>query len=245
MLIDVPDLVLPPKKLVDWVGDGDFLKIGSIFMELLINYGELLPSNSILDLGCGSGRVAIPLTKYLNFQTQYAGVDVSKECIEYCNSAIHSVFSNFSFNHLNIFNKKYNPSGILKDVLLPFPNESFQFVFAASLFTHLLPKHSEEYFAEINRVLKSGGVFLATYFIYCDLTSKPRLNFNCDFGSYRVADANVPEGAVAYSKDYISALYRQNGFEVIKPIRYGTWRKRKQSDEFQDMIVVKKIGVPK
>src|SRR5437868_12657499 len=67
------DPELPPLRL-RFVGVGDFRTVGDELKELLIRSG-LKPSDRALDIGSGVGRVAIPLTRYLDSGT-YDGFDV-------------------------------------------------------------------------------------------------------------------------------------------------------------------------
>jgi ubiquinone/menaquinone biosynthesis C-methylase UbiE len=51
------DDLVPPVDLVNYVGGGDFKAIGEEFLTYFINLGMLQPSDSVLDVGCGSGRI--------------------------------------------------------------------------------------------------------------------------------------------------------------------------------------------
>ena len=44
--------------------------------------------NSVLDVGCGIGRMAIPLARYLNTDGKYEGFDIIPENIAWCQRAI-------------------------------------------------------------------------------------------------------------------------------------------------------------
>jgi 2-polyprenyl-3-methyl-5-hydroxy-6-metoxy-1,4-benzoquinol methylase len=63
---------LPPRAL-RFVGNGDFLQVGKIFLNIFIEKAGLQKTDNVLDVGCGIGRMAIPLTKYLD---QRAGGDL-------------------------------------------------------------------------------------------------------------------------------------------------------------------------
>ena len=55
-----------PKRYTSVVGHGDGQVIGNKFLQYFIDFGGLKPDDSVLDCGCGVGRMAIPLTKYPN-----------------------------------------------------------------------------------------------------------------------------------------------------------------------------------
>jgi SAM-dependent methyltransferase len=74
------DPELPPLRL-PFVGIGDFRSVGESLVKLLVEVGGLRASDRVLDIGCGIGRVAIPLTKFL--ESTYDGFDVVN-----CNSVV-------------------------------------------------------------------------------------------------------------------------------------------------------------
>src|SRR5438132_1135958 len=77
LLVDKFDFVFGPKdklvppKLLTFVGDGDFVKAGNVFFEYFKTLGGLKPWHKVLDIGCGIGRMAIPLTTYINKEGSY------------------------------------------------------------------------------------------------------------------------------------------------------------------------------
>src|ERR1700730_7662335 len=64
--------MIPPRTM-NFVGDGDFRKTGMEFRRLFTEYGGLKPDHKVLDIGCGIGRMAGPLTSYLSAQGEYQG----------------------------------------------------------------------------------------------------------------------------------------------------------------------------
>ena len=55
---------LPPTRK-HFVGNGDFKAVGYEFLRYFIQYGDLAPDDDVLDVGCGIGRMALPLANYL------------------------------------------------------------------------------------------------------------------------------------------------------------------------------------
>ena len=57
----------------------------------------------VLDIGCGLGRMAIPLTQYLQApQGSYHGVDLVASALAWNTDAITSVYKNFTLSLIHI-----------------------------------------------------------------------------------------------------------------------------------------------
>jgi SAM-dependent methyltransferase len=67
--------------------DERFLAIGNQSAQLLIEQG-LGAADSILDVGCGYGRLAFGLLSQLDFKGRYEGFDVLQRQIDWCRKAI-------------------------------------------------------------------------------------------------------------------------------------------------------------
>ncbi len=57
--------LVPPRGLAN-VGGGDFREIGEGQLRCFVEIGGLKPDDADLDVGCGVGRMAVPLTRYLS-----------------------------------------------------------------------------------------------------------------------------------------------------------------------------------
>jgi SAM-dependent methyltransferase len=241
--------MVPPRSMV-FVGLGDFEAIGLEFKQYFIDLGGLLPHHQVLDVGCGIGRMAIPLTSYLSAEGGYCGIDIVKDGIRWCNSRISPRYPNFRFIHTDIYNKLYNPYGRVQASAyrFPFDDASFDFVFLTSVFTHMLPKDLAHYLDEISRVLRPGGRMLATFFILNDESNalvkagRGSFAFVHEPGSYAIARRDMPEHAVAYDEDYVFVQAGRVGLDVRPPVHYGSWCDRPSSLSFQDIVIAQKAG---
>ncbi len=129
--------LLPPRELQDWVGLGGpsvFTATGAEFLGYLVDLCGLRPGDAVFDVGCGSGRMAVPFTGYLSSEGNYAGFDVSRDAIAWCTQNISATHPNFDFSVADVQSKRYNPTGKYKplDFRFPYPDESFDVVLLAS-----------------------------------------------------------------------------------------------------------------
>lgn len=239
-------LPVPPPGMHD-VGDGDFRAIGAEFLGHFVRYGELRPSETVLDIGCGLGRMAIPLTQYLLApQGAYHGVDIVASAIAWNTDAITSVYPNFTFAHLDAQNDLYNPGGTIAPdkIALPVAAESVDLVVMTSVFTHLDRAAADAYLSEVRRVLRPGGRLLATLFLIDEATRaalgahENRLRFDLERGGpHYIADPAHPLAAVAFDRDYFLDRAARAGLVPRRPIVPGFWSGR-ASGVYQDLAVL-------
>ena len=246
-----PDEVLPPRELQDWVGGGGadaYKAIGNEFLGYLVDLCGLHPGDTLLDVGCGSGRMAQPLTGYLSREGRYAGFDVSRPAIAWCKENISGSHPNFDFQVVDINNGMYNPTGKYEpsNFRFPYPDGSFDVVLLASVFTHMLPHDVRHYLYEIVRVLKPAGRTLSTFFLLNEESSalikegRGFLNFEHEMRGYRIANVDNPEAAIAYPEDFVRYMYGKTGLELQEPLRYGTWPGRTDGMSGQDVVIAVK-----
>lgn len=240
--------LVPPKGLT-FTGTGDFLKIGKQFFEHFKKYCDFSPDSSILDIGSGMGRMAIPFTNYLSPKGHYEGFDIVKIGIDWCTKNISSRFPNFNFKHIPLRNDLYllDTKNKADDLIFPYENESFDFIFLTSVFTHMLPNDVENYIGEIQRVLKKEKQCFVTFFIIDEENeTTPKLvgnkNFPYNFGNYYLMDKNVKEANVAFKKSYIIDVFKNNNMELTHFIK-GNWSGTQNTElnEHQDIVIFKKL----
>lgn len=241
------DALVPPRRL-DFVGHSDFVATGDEFLDHLRTYAGLQPGSRILDAGCGIGRMARPLTRFLADEGAYAGFDPNAAGIAWCRER-YARFANFTFTRADLFNARYHPEGTQSASEFRFPAEdaSFDVVLMASVLTHLLPEECEHYVAESERVLRPGGRLLATFFVLDDESrgliadDRSGLAFPDAQEAVAVIDEAVPEEAVAYGADWIGEVLAAHGL-THRGTHPGSWCGRAEHVSFQDLVVAERAA---
>ena len=98
---------------------------------------------SLLDFGCGSGRVGYFLQSIWP-DVAYSGCDIDAEAVTWCNENVHDG----AFKTMEM-----QPP-------LPYADASFDVVVAVSVMTHLTREEQHKWLAEVRRVLRPDGLFL-------------------------------------------------------------------------------------
>jgi ubiquinone/menaquinone biosynthesis C-methylase UbiE len=121
------------------------------FRERLVQLARLEPGQSVLDIGCGTGSLAIAAKRHVGPLARVHGIDASPEMIARARKKAGKAGLDVSFTE-----------GVVER--LPFPDQQFDVVLS-TLMLHHLPREAREQCArEIRRVLKSGGRVLAVDF---------------------------------------------------------------------------------
>ena len=248
-LYDTDAPMVPPMRIM---ADGtesllDYKNQGDEFKKLFIKYANLEPTSAILDLGCGIGRCAVPLTGYLHSYGQYRGLDVDAKAIKWCQERITKRYRNFIFAPLDVYSSIYNPAGKTKasEILLPCSDRSFDLVIAMSLFSHLFVDEAANYFKECLRILRPGGKMLFTAYVL-NKESEELIAAGKGFklvhahGGLKVLDADVPDKTVGFPEQLLRDTIKTAGFEKIE-IHPGGWCGRAKVLAQQDVIVCTKL----
>ena len=157
--------------------------------------------------------------KVLGPSASYEGFDAAKKPVEWAQRVITPKFPNFHFRTADTFNKRYNPLGKTgaSELIFPYEDNKFDFAFAGSLYTHMVPEEVANFVPETRRVLKPGGTTLATYCLLNERTlpivdegkSMPRLIYK--YGDCRVRTPKDPAHFIAHPESWVKDLYEKAG----------------------------------
>jgi SAM-dependent methyltransferase len=137
----------PPQELMQnttgLTRQADFASHGADFW-IALSQAAPKPLNeyaSILDFGCGCGRLA---RMFKGYKGHLAGCDIDRRHVEWCASA------------MDYFEAKL--SSVVPPI--PFADNEFELVISISIFSHLNERNQDQFLAELARVCRPDGVLL-------------------------------------------------------------------------------------
>lgn len=174
-----------------------------------------------LDFGCGPGRVARFVSEFPIVRTIH-GVDVDDEAIRW--------------------NRRHMASGdylvLTEDIALPYPDASFDVVFSVSVFSHLDEKPQFGWLREVHRVLRGGGLFLASThseklrYSRPDLTLEQHRELNATGFLFAPGNGNFRSDSTFHTRPYLERewgkhfrirLHREHGLAAFQDL--SVWEK--------------------
>jgi SAM-dependent methyltransferase len=228
------DALVPPRRL--WLGPSDpishYYRWVWEYLAYLTLLCDLRRESAVLELGCGHGRTARGLLDCLRHPGHYRGLDVDRVRIEDAQARLQTKCPHFEFVWADVYNSQYNPQGQAKaeSYVLPFADGAFDVVYAASLFTHLLPSETLNYFSQSRRVLKRDGkclfsMFVLDYYRGPGTTISPYYEFPHRYAGHQgvaVRDPGHPDNLIGYKIGAIESFAKRAGLNVLRVIP-GLW----------------------
>lgn len=124
---------------------GNFVETGNLIAKLVKDLG-LKPTDTLVDIGCGPGRLAFALGDYLA-SGRYVGFDIMEEPLavarELCDPA-------YEFRFTDTFD-------------IAMPDDSADMMTFISVWTHLQNHEAFKYLLEAKRVVRPGGKMVVSY----------------------------------------------------------------------------------
>jgi len=178
---------------------------------------------NILDWGCGPGRIIRHLPEATEHVAKYFGTDYNKEYVNWCTKNIPE--ADFSINGMK-------PP-------LNYPDGFFDIAYGISIFTHLSEEMHYQWFEELMRILKPGGILFLTLHgaaFYGRLSEPERKQFD---EGHLVIKGNTKEGHRTYGAFHPETFTRKLvGENVVLEHSEGNNESGKPQ---QDIWVIKKI----
>ena len=113
------------------------------YHRLLVDQADVRPGQRVLEIGCGTGNLAI-LTKRLHPGAEVVGFDPDPKALARARRKAERAALPMQLDR-----------GFAQE--LPYADASFDRVFSAFMFHHLGPDEKEDTLREVRRVLKPGG----------------------------------------------------------------------------------------
>jgi SAM-dependent methyltransferase len=242
----------PPRYLKRFIGDPRNFRQGEAFASFLVGLG-LKSSDSVVDIGCGCGSIAIPLSQFMGSSSRYLGLDIYAPAIDWCARHVTPRHPHFRFVHLDVSNPIYTSGGASASrARLPLDESSVDLVFLRSVFTHMNPSEIGAYLLDIGRALRPGGRCVATFFLLGPeqerLASEGRCSIPFAFGSngWRYQYESSPYTACAQDEESIRRMADEARL-LTTSVLYGRWsgRSERTAPELQDCVIfTKPSGTP-
>jgi SAM-dependent methyltransferase len=201
----------------------------------------------VLDFGCGAGRQLLQFTK--NYpHWQMSGCDVDFDVIKFINRA---------YPQVDAYASSFDPP-------LKYADGTFDMLYSVSIFSHLSFADRALWLAELNRVLKPGGLALLTFNGAHSLRHAHRRGIRRQFTESQLAtegkifDAVEPRaeevarrttnprfgqmqigiprtyGEMYYSPSHVAEFFGISGFQVVRQLEGVI-------DRLQDLLVLRKV----
>lgn len=244
-------LPLPPESLRILVGPFSdaalFARSGDAMVADVVSLCGLATHAKVLDVGCGCGRMARALARYLGPAGRYDGFDPTSDLVVWCRQNLEPHLPNFRFTVADIRSPDRNPGGSIAapEFRFPFAERTFDLAILSSVFTHMLPDAIAHYVAELARVVTPGGCCFITVFLF-DAAGEAAVaagttifDFRHPVGPCLTFNPDEPYDGLACRPQWLFGLLERHGF-VIETVRPGNWRRVRSYEVSQDYVVARR-----
>lgn len=132
----------------DAVGRGSWDTIGLLELAFL-QHGGLQPSHTLVDFGCGTGRLAVHAIPALP-RGHYIGIDVSQEMLKRLDARTREMTQHTC--RVSLMHQPHDS--------FPIADRTVDMVCAFSVFTHMEHEDTFRYLQDARRIVRPGGRFV-------------------------------------------------------------------------------------
>ena len=169
---------------------------GQSSVALMEQHGVLRPDMTVVEIGCGAGRVSTALSEYLT-EGKYYGVDLSPQYVAICERRVGTA-NNTRFE-------------VTDGCSFPFPDSTADLVIEFSIFCHMPYPMIWKWLCETSRILKPSG---RTYLQFQNFSSnKSWAEFTRTADTWYFLDLGHPRGI---SFDIVTDMFWRAGFFIEK-----------------------------
>lgn len=206
-----------------------FDSIAQQFLKLFIEHARLTKKSKVLDVGCGTGRMAKQFEQFLEGGS-YHGFDVNSHFVEYCEQTYKS--KKMHFDLCDVQHSEYNLEGGIDPIKFNFPykDRSFNLVCAIAIFNHFETAWTFRYLAEIARVLSPNGIFFGTFLVLNQrsiesIDKREKHPFKFDYRTPNSWHEYEPRPLfnVAIPEAGLRRQFLKCRMMIKEPIRFGEW----------------------
>lgn len=221
-----------------------FDKIGKELLTVIIEQLSIETHHKTLEIGCGTGRIAKQLIPIIG--TNYFGLDVNKNYIEYCEKTYPA-----HFTHIDINNSEYNIEGTIDQhkFKLPYDDQSFDNIISIATFNHLSFRTIAQYLRESARLLKPKGKILFTAHLINNVSrdhinnkQEPPYSFKFKSTDGWSDWESRPLFNIAHHEELLRRVCMKHKLIIKEPIRYGNWCMSPLALSGPDVVVIRKNG---
>ncbi|MBV8585593.1 MAG: class I SAM-dependent methyltransferase [Verrucomicrobia bacterium] len=207
-------LPIPPFEMRQLVGPTDEAAFDNTTGNPIFDVPEA-QYDSVLDFGCGCGRLARQMIQQRTRPRCYLGFDLHPGMVRWCRDNLRPFAPQFDFLHHDVANPSFNPGQGKPEILqMPVKDDAFTLVIALSVFTHTIQSHAEYYLREVARVMRRDGVLVASFFLF----EKRFFPMMHDFQNALYISIEDPWNAVIFDRAWLEKNLRDLGLGIVRVV---------------------------
>jgi ubiquinone/menaquinone biosynthesis C-methylase UbiE len=198
--------------------DSDFAGSARREADRLVRHCGLTTASSVVEIGCGPGRLPIGIIDRVGEIRSYQALDVSRPSIEWCREHITRKHPSYRFDHIDVVNSRYNEGGTvaLSTFQLPVGDRSADIIYLYSVFSHLKIEDIRAYLRDFSRILRPDGTLFLTAFVEANV--RPETENPPDYGGGKWEG---PLHCVLFETGFFGKVLEEHGFEIVRQ-EHGT-----------------------